>query len=189
MHIEAIVIRKRPVREHDQMVVLYCRELGKITAIAKGSLRSHSRQALALDEASHIQCELVDGRSGPIMTGTQAMGSLSSAKRHPRAWAGVQVFLQLVDVAVFENQPDQTLWECLLDILATLDSASEKDVLVAYRSGQEKLLRALGYGQPLSHNAMLRWVRTELDEQFEILAQRRLSAIDLLYDVAAMSSS
>ena len=189
MHIEAIVIRKRPIREHDQMVVLYSRELGKITAIAKGSLRPQSRQALAIDEASHIACELVDGRSGAIMTSAQSMHALSSAKQHPTSWAAVQVFLQAIDLLVFEAQPDEPLWRSLIEILDELDAASSQGVLAVYRSGQQKLLHALGYGQHSILQQSVQWVRTSLDEQFETLAQRRLSSIDLFYDVAAMSSS
>lgn|GEM_PF-5019905 len=189
MHIEAIVIRKRPIREHDQMVVLYSRELGKITAIAKGSLRQHSRQALAIDEASHIQCELVDGRGGPIMTSAQSVRSLSSAKQHLKMWAAVQVFLQTIDAVVFDTQPDETLWSCLIEILDGLDDTNSQHILEVYRVGQQKLLRALGYGIGDTHQLSSLWARTALDEQFEVLAQRRLSSIDLLYDVAAMSSS
>ncbi len=189
VHIEAIVIRKRPIREYDQWVVLYSRELGKISALAKGSLRFHSRQALSLDEGSTMQCELIEGRSSPIMTGTQALRSLSNAKRDPRVWAAVQVFLQAVDTVVFDAQPDSTLWECLVGILSELEAATPESVLVVYRRGQGQLLEALGYGHQGEQERSLRWVRTALDEQFEVIAQRRLSSIDLLYDVAGMTSS
>lgn len=189
MHIEAIVIRKQPIREYDQLVVLYSRELGKVSALAKGSLRPQSRQALSLDEGSRVHCELVEGRMSPIMTGTQAISSLSGAQRDARAWAAAQVFLQAVDTVVFDAQPDQELWDCLVGILDRLNSSSSSEVLTAYREGQEKLLYALGYGQQQRHMASARWARTALDEQFEVIAQRRLSSIDFLYDVAAMAPS
>lgn len=188
MHIEAIVIRKKPVREHDQLVVLYSRELGKITAVAKGSLRGHSRQALALDEGSLLRCELIDGRGGPIMTGAQSTRSLSNAKRSSVAWAAVQFFLQATDAVVFDAQPDAALWECLQETLLALDASSSADALSTYRSGQRRLLATLGYGR-LAQETDERWGRCELDAQFEIIAQRKLTAIDLVYDVAAMSRS
>lgn len=185
MHIEAIVIRKRPVREHDQLVVLYSRELGKLQAVAKGSLRAHSRQALAPDEGCLIRCELVDGRSGPIMTGAQSLRSLSRAKRSALAWTAVQFFLQATDAVVFESQPDDALWRCLVETLSALDAADDGHALDVFRAGQQRLLGALGYGMtPVG--AGVRAVRTALDEQFEVIAQRRLTSIDLLYDVAAM---
>ncbi len=189
MHIEAIVIRKQAIREHDQLVVLYSRELGKITAIAKGSLQRHSKQALALDDASHIQCELVDGKSGYIMTGTQALSSLGLAKQSPRTWSVAQVFLQAVDLMVFEAQADEELWGTLQEILQSLDRSSPETVLALYRRGQERFLQALGYGVAGSGEMLSRWARSALDEKFETIAQRRLSAIDVLYDVVATSAS
>jgi DNA repair protein RecO len=186
VHIEAIILKKRAVREFDQLVILYSRELGKVGVLAKGSLKSHSRQAPALDEGSLIHCELVDGRSGPIMTGAQTVRAFSSMKRSPVAWAVGQFFLQAADALVFDAQSDEGLWECLSDIFTRLDD--DTDTLRCYREGQQALLNALGYGGPPTVLGT-RWVRTALDEQFEVIAQRRLSAIDLLYDVAAMSRS
>lgn len=188
MHIEAIVIRKRPVREHDQFVILYSRELGKVGALAKGSLRGHSKQAHAIDEGSMVRCELVEGKSAPIMTGAQSVRSLSGAKRSAITWAATQFFLQAVDTVVFDAQPDEVLWVCLNRVLSDLDVAASDDLLDVYRGGQRALLSALGYGVPPEHPGN-RWTRCGLDEQFEAVAQRRLSSIDLLYDVAAMSRS
>jgi len=185
MHIEAIVIRKRPVREHDQLVVLYSRELGKLQAVAKSSLRGHSRQALALDEGSIIRCELVDGKTGHIMTGAQSLQSLSNAKRSPIPWTAVQFFLQATDVLVYDAQPDEALWACLYETLLALNRTGDDGVLEEYRAGQRRLLGVLGYG---AHAAVqTQRGRSVLDEQFESIAQRRLSAIDLFYDVAATS--
>lgn len=188
VHIEAIVIRKRPVREHDQFVVLYSRELGKLGALAKGSLRGHSKQAHALDEASTVRCELVEGKGGPIMTGAQSVRSLSGAKRSPLVWASVQFFLQSIDAVVFDSQPDESLWSSLDATLLELDRADEHDVLEVFRTGQRRLLAALGYGNP-PRDDHARWTRSALDEQFETIAQKRLSSLDLLYDVAAMGRS
>jgi recombinational DNA repair protein (RecF pathway) len=110
VNIEAIVIRKVPIREHDQLVVLYSESMGKMAASARGSLRAHSTQALAIDEGNRISCELVDGKSGPIMTGAQASRSFSHIKGSPLRWAAAQFFLQAVDAIVYEAQPDAHLW-------------------------------------------------------------------------------
>jgi DNA repair protein RecO (recombination protein O) len=187
MHIEAIVIRKQPTREHDQLVTLYSRELGKLTALARGSLRFRSKQSYALDEANRVHCELVSGRSFPIMTGTQTARCLSRAKRDPLAWAAVQFFLQVVDCAVFDHQPDERLWTSLTGILERFDVGID-GIPESFRLGQRELLAALGYGQSADDSGG-RWIRCGLDERFEALAQRRLSSLDLLYDVAQTSLS
>ena len=186
MNVEAIVIRKIPVREHDQLVVLYSREFGKMSAAARGSLRIHSKQALAIDEGNLIHCDLVSGKAGPIMTGAQSVRSFSGAKQSSVRWAAAQFFLQAVDAIAFDEQPDAHLWESLLSALVLLDGSPDEAALSVFRGCQGSLLEALGYGR--QSDAILTSDvanRSPMDEQFEAIAQRRLSALDLFYDVAA----
>lgn len=186
MNIEAVVIRKMPIREHDQLAVLYSREAGKMTAAARGSLRIHSKQALALDEGNLIHCELVNGKTGSIMTGAQAVRSYSSAKSSVVRWAAAQFFLQAIDVLVYDAQPDEQLWTCLTGILTQLDTATDDEALTVFRRCQGCLLEVLGYGvQNETARASAYTNRGAMDEQFEAIAQRRLTALDLLYDVVA----
>lgn len=175
MNIEAIVIRTMPIREHDQLAVLYSKELGKCAAIAKGSLRAHSKQALALDEGNVIRGELVSGRAGFVMTGAQAMRSFAGAKCLPKRWAAAQFFLQVVDVLVYDHQPDDALWECLHETLVRIDDVAEADILSLFRDRQRALLAVLGYGT---------CPQTALDGTFEQLAQRQLASLALFSDVA-----
>lgn len=180
MHIEAVVIKKVPLREHDQLVVLYSRTAGKLAAVAKGSLRPHSKQALAIDEANLVQCELVAGKHGMIMTGAQSVRAYANVKSSFVRWAAAQFFLQAIDVLVYDAQPDERLWECLTGALAQLDVASDDAAVAVFRRCQHRLLETLGYGT---------CPEPALDETFEQLAQRRLSALALLQDVARCAIS
>lgn len=175
MLIEAIVIKRVPVREYDQLVTLYSRELGKISAVAKSALKPHSVQALQLDAGNTIHCELVDGRGGPIITGAQAFRCISSAKSSGLRWAATQFFLQVIDAVVYDHQQDQALFTCLSDTLSALDTAQADSVLSVYRERQRELLEILGYGRP---------DRAELDNTYERIAQRRLQSLELIYELA-----
>jgi DNA repair protein RecO len=176
MIIEAIVIKKFPLREHDQMVVLYSREIGKCSAIAKGSLRSHSKQALALDDGNRIQCELVSGKTGYIITGAQVVNAYHNGKSSPLCWAAAQFFLQAIDMLIYDAQPDAHLWACLTDTLGQLDSSSDNDAIAVFRQRQCHLLETLGYGKQSE---------AELDDYFQRIAQRTMTSLTLLYDIAA----
>ena len=169
MHIEGIIIRKEPRREHDQRIVLYTRQAGRISVLAKGSLKSASRQRSALDEGNVIRGELVPSRSGVfILTGAQAQCCWRTAKSTPQAWAAAQFFLESVDALVFDGQPDESLWDALAGALSALDEAT--DVMPTFRRCQSVLLEALGYG-----------IVPNLDETFERIAERRFRSLDLLY--------
>jgi DNA repair protein RecO (recombination protein O) len=175
MNIEAIVVKKVPIREHDQLVVLYSKELGKCAAIAKGSLRAHSKQALALDEGNIVRGELVSGRAGFVMTGAQAMRSFAGAKCSPKRWAAAQFFLQAVDALIYDHQPDDALWVCLQESLQRIDEATEENIVSLFRDQQRALLAVLGYGT---------CPEAALDGTFEQLAQRPLASLTLFSDVA-----
>jgi DNA repair protein RecO len=178
---QALVIRRSPVREHDQLVVLYGPDTGRMPAIAKGSLRSASRQALALDEGNLILCDLVAGRGDmAILTGSQSQRSWSNAKSSPAAWAVAQFFLQAIDAVVYDGQPDARLWGVIHSAFERLDNGNAP--IAVLREGQVAMLEALGYGQRPVPSAVA--ARSDLDDEFDRIAQRHLSALDLVYQVA-----
>ncbi len=186
MHADAIVIKTTAMREHDRTVVLYTRQQGKLAAVAKGSLRARSKQSPALDDGTFLTCELVQGRGPlPIMAGAQAMRSWSGVKRSPCAWAVAQFFLQVIDAVVYDAQADEAMWSTLTRTLEALDAGQPPlDVL---RQGQVAFLAALGYGTHAMPTAgpML----TALDEQFEWIAQRKLDALHLVYQLVLSEQS
>jgi len=177
VHIEGIIIKKEFRREHDQRIVLYTRQAGRISVLAKGSLKSASRQRSALDEGNIIRGELVPSRSGAfILTGAQAQCCWHTAKATPQAWAAAQFFLESVDALVFDGQPDETLWGALAGALTALDQAT--DVMPTFRRCQSALLEALGYG-----------IVADLDETFERIAERRFKSLELLYGLTGTEHS
>jgi len=182
MNAEAIVLRRIATGEHDQTVIAYGREAGKFAALAKGSLRHGSRQAVALDDGNLIRCELVPGRSGmSIMTGAQAQRCWVSAKSSIGAWAAACALLQAADALIWEGQPDDRTWDVLLGALTDLDCGG--DPLAVLRRSQAGLLEALGYGARAVPGGGPG--RSELDDELERVAQRHLAGPDLLYRMLA----
>ncbi len=181
---EALVIKKTPAREHDLLVTLYTRGSGKLSAIAKGAMKPKSVQALQLDPGNLIHCELVPGRGGmPIITGAQAFRCYSGAKSAPSALAAVQFFLHVVDAAVFDQEQDESLWDCLNGIMADLEKTPRTDLLVSFRRHQLALLSTLGYGEQAA-DGIAGPGRTPMDDKFEQLAGRKLHSLDLFYELA-----
>jgi len=183
MLIEAIVIKRVPTREHDQLVTLYSAQMGKVTAVAKSALKSHSLQALQLDSGNHIQCELVSGRATPIITGAQAVRCFSNAKTSAPGLAVLQFFLQVIDAIVYEHESDPQLWQCLVETLDAIDHAEPRSLLRVFRYYQCQLLSVLGYGSVAVPNTHVSG-RTSIDDIYEQIAQRRLGTLDLVYDLA-----
>lgn len=182
MHLDAVILRRLPWREHDQLVVLYASQLGRLAAVAKGSLRASSRQASALDEGNLIVCRLVPGRSGmPLLTGAQVQRAWSSAKNDMLRWAAACAILETVDAVCFDGQPDAGVWEVLLRALGSLD-AGDADAAAELRTAQASLLAALGHGSwPTGSDA----ARHALDDACERIAQRTLTGPALVSRLAS----
>lgn len=184
MLVEAIVIKKNPTREHDQLVTLYCRELGKTTGIARSILKAHSVQALQLDEGNLMRCELVPGKGSHIITGAQAVRCYSNLKASPAGCAAMQFFLQIVDTLVYDHQQDEALFACLTGTLAALDRVPAQDVVAVFRQCQRDLLGVLGYGYTIADISSRRG-RTDTDDLYEQIAQKKLGTIDLFYEMVS----
>jgi DNA repair protein RecO (recombination protein O) len=174
MHAQAIVLRRLPLREHDQLVVLYTHQQGKLAAVAKSSLKRTSRQAPSLDEGTLLECELVNGRASTlIIAGAQGVRGWSAAKESPLAWAVAQHFLETVDALVYDAQPDERLWNVLMGVFLRLDEGIHP--LVVLREGQTDFLDVLGYGRP-PHGA--------LDDRLRSLSPRPLLSLSLIAHLA-----
>lgn len=59
---EAFVLDRRDVREHDQMVTLYTRDKGKLEVLARGVKKSVSKNAAFLEPFFLIDAEFVEGK-------------------------------------------------------------------------------------------------------------------------------
>lgn len=174
MTIDAIILRAMPWREHDVRVVLYAREIGKCSAVARGACRAASRQSPALDAGTLIRCHLVSGRGGYIMTGAQCLRSWSDAQTSSFRLVALSFFLEAVDVLVYDSQSDEDVWQCLIGGLEALDQASEETGPALLRHWQGELFAVLGYGRPTA----------ALNDAYQYLAERPLAALTLLRNMA-----
>ena len=177
--IEACVLSARPFREYDQRVVLMTRSLGKISAVARGSLRPHSRQARALDVGNMLMCQLVWGKSPlPLVIGAQAQECWSGVKGTLVGLAALGSVVALADALSIEGDLDGQMWQWMHESLQALSSVSSEEYIAVVRVRQGVLVELLGYGaRPI---VQLSASRTSLDDVCDSIAQRRIGALDVL---------
>ena len=77
MRTKAIIIKKQMTKEYDQLITCYSQEWGKLTAIAKSSLKESSIQGMHLDVLNLVDFDLINGRATPIITGAQSENTFS----------------------------------------------------------------------------------------------------------------
>ena len=180
MQTKAIILRKQPSREYDQLVTCYSQELGKFTAVAKSSLKMGSIQGRHLDTLNLVDFDLINGRATSIIAGAHCERSFRTIKTSLPHLAAASFFLEVVNRIAYDHQADEKLWAFLINTLNDLEQLSEHELLSLFRQKQRDFLIVLGYGSQLAavvDNA------NELDGYFEYTFGVRLSSLPFLYHV------
>ena len=153
MRTRAIIIKKQPVKEHDKLISCYTEEFGKLTAMAKGSLKKESIQAMHVDLFNLVDFDLVSGRATPIIAGAQLENGHGFIKSNLNALAAAYFFLEAIDKIVFDNEKDPLLWRFIENVFRLLDKKvkeGENDFSEFIHEKQAELLKIMGYAPNLS---------------------------------------
>ncbi len=113
MRTQAIILKKIPVREYDELVVCYTKDSGKQVYQAKSILRPSSKQAGHLDILNLVDFSLVQKNSHPIITSSYCLDTFRDLKSSLPALAAAYFLLECFDKLVFEGESDPKLWDFL----------------------------------------------------------------------------
>jgi DNA repair protein RecO (recombination protein O) len=145
MRTKAIIIKKTPASEHDQMVTLYSEDFGTMRCMARGSFRATSLQSMHLENLNLIDFEVIHGRAWPIISSAMLLEPHGNIRNSLPKLAAAQFFTEVLDKITFENEKDTQLWEFLHTMLAEFNGAEEKNILATFRKYQAQFLKVLGY--------------------------------------------
>lgn len=180
MKVRAIILKKQSTNEYDQLVTCYTEEFGKITAVAKSSLRPTSIQAMHLDTFNLVEFDLISGRGMPIITGAQVESAYPDLKTDLNCLAVAYFFVEVTDKIFFEYQKDEIMWNFLSDLLVKLNF-KPADLGGFLKSKQAKLLDILGYAPNLIVFKNGIWHNPEvIGSIFENLAEKKIYSLKLI---------
>lgn len=122
MRHQAIILKKVPIREYDELLVCYTRDAGKQVYQAKSVLLPISKQAGHLEVLNLVDFSLVHKNSHPIITSAYCLDSFRYLKSSLPAMAVAFFLLECFDKLIFENEPDPGLWDFLLMQLRAINN-------------------------------------------------------------------
>ena len=146
--VSAVVLRQRDLGEADRIVVLYTRDRGKLSAVAKGVKRPRSKMAGGLQLFTHAEILLALGRTLEVITQVRPVEAFYQLRTDMARFAHASCAVELLDVLTEEHAPDPELFELLVAVLHALDAAGDPATLL--RGFELKLLTRLGYGPELA---------------------------------------
>lgn len=111
---EGIVLRRRAFAEADRILVVFTREQGKISVLARGARRAKARNAAGLDLLTRSELLLVPGRNMAVLAQARAIGLPWPGSDIVRTACG-GVLAELVDATLEEGHPDPELYQLVVE--------------------------------------------------------------------------
>ncbi len=147
MRTQAIILKKIPIGEHDELIICYTKDAGKQVYQAKSILRRTSKQASQLDILNFVDFSLVRGKNHQIITSAYVLNVFAKLKASLPAMTVAYFLLESFDKLIFEGEPDSRLWDFLCSKLQELDQSSNGgyDHISAINLLRDDLLTTLGY--------------------------------------------
>src|SRR3989338_435181 len=148
MKIQAIVIKKVPVRESDELVICYTRDAGKQVYHAKNVATHKSVQRSHLDILNHVEFSTVQGNGHPIIASAYCLDGFPRLKSSLPALGASFFMLEYFDKLIFEGEEDSALWDCLVTTLERYDRYAGLAAVKwadEFRTTYEYLMRTLGH--------------------------------------------
>ncbi len=144
---KAIVIKRRNQGEADRVLTLFSYELGKISAIAKGSRKQKSKYGGAVELFTEAEFVLSTGKTFQIITEVAPINHYISNTNELGIISDAHFFSELTVKTIVEEHPLPSVYEALAFCLQSLGKINHQILKVYYIS---QILKVLGSYPELS---------------------------------------
>ena len=156
---EAIILKKQPFGEADEIVTFFTVEQGKMRALAKSSKLPTSKLQFALQPTFHVRVTLAGNGHLPKITNTQILESFAFLHEHPDRLQYWYSAAELVVKSLGDEIKHEAGFVELLRFLHSLriTEASQNGLVRALIKFKLKFFEALGMGihQPAQQDGQL----------------------------------
>jgi len=136
---KAIVLSRRDFREHDQVISVYTKDLGKQDLLARGIKKITSKNSAYLEPFSFVDIEIIKGKELDYIGSVQPVNYFKNIRQDLQKSLKAQLVVGLINRVVQVEEKDEKLFLLLKSWLEFLDSfiviPSEKDSSTVIPSG------------------------------------------------------
>lgn len=141
--VESLILRRWASGEADKRLSLLTREQGKVYALARGTRKATSKMNSLTEPLSLIRTRLIVGRANIILAQPQPLKAFPRMTMDLERLSSALALCELLDRILPESQPDDALFDFVVDLLTAMERHPYPRALLAW--GLWHLLRALGY--------------------------------------------
>ncbi len=140
---EAIVLKRIILGEADKILVLYTPDMGKISAIAKGSRRPKSKLAGHLELLTHSQMMLARGQNLDVISQSETISGFLPLRDDLWRTSLALYAVEMVDQLTEEHIVNYPAYSLLLETLHHISESDDGELALRYF--ELNLLTHLGY--------------------------------------------
>lgn len=174
--VEGVILRRRNLGEADRILTVFTHQKGKITVLAKGVRRITSRRGGNVELLNRSIMYLHPAKSFLILTEASVIETFEKLKSNLTLSTYAFHIIELIDKLTAENQPNELLYELLVNVLKRL-SENPRQILV--RAFEVKILVNLGFASFLAKNELLHKLEVLSWEEIEKLKINQKEALEL----------
>lgn len=126
---EGIVLRHKNYKEADRILTIFTRQFGRITAVAKGVRKPHSRKGGHLDLMTHTQIQVATTKTFDIITQTEMISAFDSLKQDLILLGYGAYMMELVDKFTFDEEEHHQAFYLLVQALHLLELDLSPDLI------------------------------------------------------------
>jgi len=145
---ESVILKGRDYGEADRILIVFSREKGKLSCIAKSARKPKSNLRGATQLFCHSRLSLSGSKGLLTVTQGETMDSFWGLRDNLDKIAYASYLAELVDGALPEGKPQEKLFILLVAAFTLLDAVEDHELIARYF--ELKLLGILGYKPQLS---------------------------------------
>lgn len=126
---EAVILRRRDLKERDKLLTLYTKDHGKLTARAIGAKKIESKLGGHLEPFMRTEICLVTSKTIDILAGAQVVQAYPKLRSTISGTHAAQYLVEVVDQLTPEGQHEPSVYELLSVGLDTLNQQSKVNFL------------------------------------------------------------
>lgn len=122
MNMQSIVLRRRDLKEVDQIITLYTRERGKIDALARGIKKIASKNTAHLEPCMFVDAEIIPGKDIDLVIKAVPIELFKSIRTTMQKSFFAQYAVAIIDRTTETGQRDVQIFDLLHDWLMFLNA-------------------------------------------------------------------
>jgi len=169
---EGIVLKRSNAGEADRILTMFTKDFGKMSCVAKGVRKMTSSKRSSLEPGMYSKFFCVRGHGMPILTQAQVIDDFAHTRSSLATTRSLTQILEILDVLTVEEQGQDEVFACAVEILEMLSAEAVGRASVVGRL--QKLVELLGFQD-------MRDTRFEtVSEYVEFLSERKLKSFAFL---------